>query len=214
MYAEKIKKEIDIHSYNFYNSLELYTWHIKRPNLTNFHDDSKYYAFSSLQSLSCVWLFATPWTAARRLPCPSPTPGVHPNPCPLRQWCHPTISSSVVPFSSSPQSFPTSGAFPVSQLFTSGGQSIGVSASTSVLLMNTQLISFRMDWLDLPAVQRTLKSLLQHHSWKASILWHSAFFIVQLTYYAYICSYIFLEEILDGQQGRLYEFFSRHKYEV
>ena len=71
-------------------------------------------------------------------PCPSPNPGVHPNPCPLSQWCHPTISSSVVPFSSCPQSFPASGSFPMSQLFISGGQSIGVPVSTSVLPMNTQ----------------------------------------------------------------------------
>ena len=68
-----------------------------------------------------------------RPPCPSPTPRVHPNPCPLSWWCHPTISSSVVPFSSCPQSFPASGSFPMHPLFTSGGQSIGVSASTSVL---------------------------------------------------------------------------------
>ena len=73
-----------------------------------------------------------------RPPCPSPTPGVHPNSCPLCWWCHPTISSSVVPFSSCPQSFPASGSFQKSQLFASGGQSIGVSASTSVLPMNTQ----------------------------------------------------------------------------
>ena len=73
-----------------------------------------------------------------RLPCPSPTPRVYPKPCTLCWWCHPTISSSVVPFSSCPQSFPASGSFPVSQLFSSGGQSIGVSASTSVLPMNTQ----------------------------------------------------------------------------
>ena len=73
-----------------------------------------------------------------RPPCPSPAPGVHPNPCPSSWWCHPTISSSVIPFSSCPQSFPASGSFPMSQLFTSGGQSIGVSASTSVLPMNTQ----------------------------------------------------------------------------
>ena len=68
--------------------------------------------------------------------CPSPTPRVHPNPCPLSQWCHPTISSSVVPFSSCPQSFPASGSFQMSQLFTSGGQSTGVSIS--VLSVNTQ----------------------------------------------------------------------------
>ena len=73
-----------------------------------------------------------------RLPCPSPTPGVHPNPCLLSRWCHPTILSSVVPFSSCPQSFSTSGSFPLSQFFASGGQSIEVSASTSVLPMNTQ----------------------------------------------------------------------------
>ena len=73
-----------------------------------------------------------------RPPCPSPTPRVHPSPCPLSRWCHPTTSSSVIPFSSYPQPFPASGSFPVSQLFASGGQSIGVSASTSVLPMNTQ----------------------------------------------------------------------------
>ena len=73
-----------------------------------------------------------------RPPCPSPTPRVHPNPCPSSRWCHPTISSSVVPFSSCPQSFPASESFPMSQLFASGGQSIGVSALTSVLPMNTQ----------------------------------------------------------------------------
>ena len=73
-----------------------------------------------------------------RPPCPSPTPGAHPNPCLLSRWCHPTISSSVLPFSSCPQSSPASGSFPMSQLFTSGGQTIGVSASTSVLPMNTQ----------------------------------------------------------------------------
>ena len=73
-----------------------------------------------------------------RPPCPSPTPGVHPNPCPSSRWCHPTISSSEVPFSSCSLSFPPSGFFPVSQLLASGGQSIGVSASKSVLSMNTQ----------------------------------------------------------------------------
>ena len=71
-------------------------------------------------------------------PCPSPTPGVNPNPCPLCRWCHPTISSSVIPFSSGPQSFPTSGFLKMCQLSASGGQSTGVSASTSVLPMNTK----------------------------------------------------------------------------
>ena len=78
-----------------------------------------------------------------RPPYPSPTPRVHPNPCPLSQWCHPTISSSVVPFSSCPQSFPASGSFQMSQFFTSGGQNIGVSASASVLPMSIQ------DWFPL-----------------------------------------------------------------
>ena len=73
-----------------------------------------------------------------RPPCPSPTRGVHPNPCPLSWWCHQTISSSVVPFSSCPQYFPGSGSLPMSQLFASGGQNIGVSVSTSVFPMNTQ----------------------------------------------------------------------------
>ena len=73
-----------------------------------------------------------------RLPCPSPTPGACSNSCPLSQWCHPTISSSVIPFPSCLQSFPASGSFQMSQFFASGGQSIGVSASTSILPMNIQ----------------------------------------------------------------------------
>ena len=94
-----------------------------------------------------------------------------------------TISSSVVPFSSCPQSLPASGSFPMSQLFTSGGQSIqSFSFSVSPSNEHPGLISFRMDWLDLLAVQGTLKGLLQHHSLKASILRHSAFFIVQLSH--------------------------------
>ena len=76
-----------------------------------------------------------------RPPCPSQTPGVYSNSCPLSQWCHPAISSSAVPFSSCPQSLPASGSFPMSQLFSWGGQSIGVSASASVLPMNTQDLS-------------------------------------------------------------------------
>ena len=98
----------------------------------------------------------------------------------LSQWCHPTISFSAVPFSSCLQSFPASGSFQMSQTFAPGGQSMGVSASGSVLPMNTQ-DWFPLGWLDLLAVQGTLKSLLQHHSSKASILWHSAFFIVQFS---------------------------------
>ena len=110
--------------------------------------------------------------------CPSPTARVYPNPCPLSRWCHPTFSSSVIPFSSCPQSFPASGSLQMSQLFASGGQSIGVSNSTSVLPMNTQ------DWPPLGWTgwlflqSKGLKSLLQHHSSKSSILQWSAFFIV------------------------------------
>jgi len=118
-----------------------------------------------------------------RPPCPSPTPRVHSDSCPSSQRCHPAISSSVVPFSSCPESLPTSESFPMSQLFTWGGQSTGVSASASIPSKEIPgLISFRMDWLDLLAVQGTLKSLLQHPSSKASILQHSAFFTVQLSH--------------------------------
>ena len=98
---------------------------------------------SSVQSLSRVPLFATPWTVARQASCPSPTPGAYSNSCPLSQWCHPNISSSAVPFSSCLQSFPVSGSFPVSQFFTSSSQSTGVSASSSVLPVNIQ------DWFPL-----------------------------------------------------------------
>ena len=94
--------------------------------------------FSSVQSLSRVRLFVTPWIAARQSFLPSPTPGVHSDSRPLSQWCHPAISSSVVPFSSCPQSLPTSESFPVSQVFTWGGQSTGVSALASFLPKNTQ----------------------------------------------------------------------------
>ena len=91
--------------------------------------------FSHSAVFDSLWLREPQLT---RSPCPSPTPGVHPNSRPLNQWCHPTISSSVVPVSSCPQSFPASGSFQMSQFFASGGQSVGVSASTSVLPMYTQ----------------------------------------------------------------------------
>ena len=95
-------------------------------------------AISSVQLLSRDRLLATPWTAHARPPCPSPTPGVYSNSCPLSRWCHPTTSSFVIPFSSCLQSFPALGAFQMNQLFASSGQSIGVSASAWVLPMNTQ----------------------------------------------------------------------------
>ena len=100
-------------------------------------------AISSVQLLSRDRLLATPWAAHARPPCPAPTPGVYSNTCPLSWWCHPIISSFVIPFSSCLQSFPASGSFQMSQFFTSGGQSIGVSASASVLPMNIQ------DWFPL-----------------------------------------------------------------
>ena len=108
-----------------------------------------------------------------RLPCLSPTPGAYSNPCPLSRWYHPAISSSVVPFSSCLQSFPTSGSFPMSQFFTSGGQSIGVSASSSVLSMNIQDItvdenfakffSYHITRIFLPVFQYYPHAPLSHH---------------------------------------------------
>ena len=112
---------------------------------------------------------------------PSPIPGVYSNSCPLSRWCHPPTSSSVVPFSPCPQSFPASGSFQMSKLFAPGSQSIGFSFSNSPSNEYSGLIS-RINWLDLLVVQGTLKSLLQHDSSKASILWHSAFFMVQFSY--------------------------------
>ena len=119
-----------------------------------------------------------------RFPCPSPTPRAYSNSCPSHRWCHPTISSSVIPFSSCLQSFPASGTFPMSRFFTSGGLSIGVSASALALSMNIQgwFPLGLIDPFDLLAVQGTLKSLLQHHSSKASILRSSAFFTVQVSH--------------------------------
>ena len=101
---------------------------------------------------------------------------------PLSRWCHPAISSSVVPFSFCPQSLPASESFPMSQLCVRWPKYWSFSFSISPSKEYPRLISFRMDWLDLLAVQGTLKSLLQHHSSKASILWCSAFFTVQLSH--------------------------------
>ena len=117
-----------------------------------------------------------------RPPCPSPIPGVYSNSCLFSRWCHPTILSSVVPISLHLQSFPASGSFPMSQFFTSGGQSIGISVSSSVPPMNIQ------DWFPLGLTgmislqSKRLKSLLQQYSLKAPILRYSAFFMVQHSY--------------------------------
>ena len=94
---------------------------------------------------SCVTLCRPHGLQHARPPCPSPTPGVHPNSSPLRRWCHPTVSSSAIPFFSCLQSFPASGSFPMSQLFTWGGQIIGVSASASVLHKNIQ--DWSLEWI-------------------------------------------------------------------
>ena len=139
------------------------------------------YLLSSVQLLSRVLLFLTPCMdcSTPGFPCPSPTPRACSNSYSSSRWCHPTISFSVVAFSSCPQSFQASGSFPMTQFFTSGGQRIGVSASSSGPSNEySGLDSFRMDWMDLLAVQRTLKSLLQHHRLKTSVLRCSAFFIV------------------------------------
>ena len=140
--------------------------------------------WSSVQiSHSVMSDYLRPHESHARPPCPSPTPRIHSDSRPSSQWCHPAISSSVVPFSSCPQSLPASESFPMSQLFAWGGHKYW-SFSFSIIPSKEipGLISFRMDWLDLLAVQGTLKSLLQQHSSKASILWHSAFFTVQLSH--------------------------------
>ena len=133
-----------------------------------------------VQSLSHVQLFATHGLQDDRLPCPSLKVCI--NSHPLSWWCHQTISFSVIPFSSCLQSFPASGSFPMNLLFASGGQRTEASALASVLPMYIQDWSFRIDWFDLLAVQGTLESLLQHHILKVSILWHSVFFMIQLSH--------------------------------
>ena len=109
-----------------------------------------------------------------RPPCPSPAPGVHPNPCPLSQWCHPTISCSVVPFPSCPQFFPASGSFQISQLFASGGQSIGVSASVSVLSKNTQDCS-PLGWTGWISLQSKGLSRVSSNDSTLRLIWPGSF---------------------------------------
>ena len=134
------------------------------------------YQFSSVQSDS----LRPHESQHARPPCPSPTPGVHSNSCPSSWWCHPATSSSVVPFSSCPQSLPASIFSNESTLRKRWPKYWSFSFSISPSNEHPGLISFSMDWLDLFAVQGTRKSLLQHHSSKASILRCSAFFTVQL----------------------------------
>ena len=135
--------------------------------------------FSSVQSLSHVWLFATPWVAAHQASLSITNSQSSPRPSPSSEWCHPAISSSVIPFSSCPQSLPASESFPISQLFAWGGQSTGVSALASFLPKNSQGWS-PSEWTGWISLQsKGLSSVLvQHHSSKASILRRSAFFTV------------------------------------
>ena len=156
------------------NSYELGSW------TTMFQSD---FSSQSVQSLSHIRLFVTPWTAARQASLSITNSRNLLKFMSIEWWCHPTISSSVIPFSSHLQSFPALGSFQMTQVlhirwpkYWSFSSSISPSNDYSVL------ISFRMDRLDLLAVQGTLKGLLQHHSPKASILWCSAFFTVQLSH--------------------------------
>ena len=148
------------------------------------HVHSSVLQFSSVQfSCSVVSDSLRPHESQHaRPPCPSPTPGVHPDSRPLTWWCHPAISSSVVPFSSCPQSLPASVFSNESTLRMRWTKYWSFSFSVISSNEHPGLISFRMNWLDLLAVQGTLKSLLQHHSSKASVLWCSAFFTVQLSH--------------------------------
>ena len=153
----------------------------------------------AVQSFSRVQLFMTPWTAAARLPCPSPSPGACSNSCPLSWWCHPTILSSVAPFSSCLLSFPAS----VSWLFATNWQKywwpkyLRFSSSISPSSEHSELISFWIDWFDLLAAQGTLKSLLQHPVQKHQFfgiqpsLWSNSHIHTWLCIYKYI--YILLQ---------------------
>ena len=124
-----------------------------------------------------------------RPPCPSPTPGVHPNPYQLSRWCHPAISSSVIPFSSCLNLSQRQGLFQWVSSLHQVAKVLEFQLQHQPFSEYSELISFRMDWLDLLAVQGILKSLLQHHSSKASILRCSAFFIVQLSHPKYYIFY-------------------------
>ena len=171
-------KEVWFYFFNFYWSI------VNLPCCVSFYSTGKWisYTYTLCCLVDVVSSSLRPHGLQHvRLPCPSLSPRVCSNSCPSCRWCHPTTSSSYTPFSSCPQSFPPSGSFPASQLFASGGQSIGALAS--VLPMNIPgWFPLGFDLLDLLAAEGTLKSLLQHHNSKASILRLSAFFMVQLSY--------------------------------
>ena len=157
---------IYIYMYNNWITF-LYTWHCKSVQFSHSVVSDSWRPHESQHN---------------RPPCPSPTPGVPSDLRPSSQWCHPTISSSVVPFSSCPQSLPASVFSNESTLRMRWPKYWSFSFSIIPSKEIPGLISFRMDWLDCLAVQGTLKSLLQHHSSKASILRRSAFFTVQLSH--------------------------------
>ena len=165
-------------------------WWNRKLQPSSSHRHTNLTTISSVSPFSCSVMSNSLWPHGlqhAKIPCPSPPPRAYSNSCPSHQWCHPTISSSVIPFSSCLQSFWASGSCPTSQLFTSGGQSIGgFSFSISPTSEFSGLISFRIDWLDVLAVLGTLKSLLQYHSSESTILHHSAFFIVQLSHHTWL----------------------------
>jgi len=142
--------------------------------------------FSWVQSLSCIQHFATQWTRTHQASLSIPTPRVYSNSCSLSWWCHSSISSSVIPFSSRLQSFPASGSFQMSQFFTSGGQSIGVSASTSVLPMNIHWNIqdwFPLRWTGWISLQsKGLSRVFSNTTVQKHQFFSSAFLIVQLSH--------------------------------
>ena len=163
------------------------TYRFMKGKYAKFQGNTEYVSrqFSSVQ-FSCSVVSDSLWrheSQHTRAPCPLPTPGVHPNPCPSSQWCHPTISSSVVPYSSCPQPSQNQGLFK----WTSSSHQMAKLWSFSFNISSSSehpgLTSFRMDWLDLLAVQGTLKSLLQHHSSKASFFLCSAFFLFFFSFF-------------------------------
>ena len=166
--------------------------HVTFPNFTH---EERYYMpclllwqstkllYVFVQSLSRVQLFAIPWTAARQASCPSLSPRVCSDSCPLSQWCHPTISASVTHPLSPSLFFPSIRVFSSESAFCiRWPKYCSFSFSISPSSEYSGLISFRIDSFGLLAVQGTLKSLLQHHNLKASVLWHSAFLMVQLSH--------------------------------
>ena len=171
---------------NTWNLAQLYRWLLiyNGVGLINLRHILLFSQFNSVQFRSSVMSDSLwPMDSKNTRPlCPSSTPGVYSNSCSFSRWCHPTISSSVIPFPFSIKFFSASEPFQESVIPIRCPKYWSFSFSISPSNAYTGLISFRMDWLDFLAVQGTLKTLLQHHSSKASILWHSAFFIVQLSH--------------------------------